>query len=572
MRRSGHHGQPPTLLRLPPDVPPRTLAETMIDKRVHIDTLEYTRTGLRTKEPLALQTGEHNRIVLVRPDRQPAITSSFGGFPENLSFPGPAVLSTMLHEHRGGDSTGTFNDHVRGSRIQVFGHADAVGSEAENKALSDRRAKAVHALLIGDAAVLTDLAAEEDWGLDIHQVMLRAVECDPGPIDGVLGEYTEAAVRSFQQKYVDGTFHSDEPPLQPKLAVDGELSDETKAALVEAYVCSFSPRLQPDDFIEPSPANGCASYNAAVTPDDLSNRRVSLVLHDRPLEYPEAIPCTAGDHMACPAVDDGSRQRCMWFREHVVEANIEDGLHHHFRPSWLPLSNGNYLLSVLTTVPDAEEVHFQVMAREEAADGVDIPKSSVHVRDIDGPMVNRPIHGVAQVVWAPPPDFAPGKDGRVPMGDGSYVPVFRASHGASEARMHDSYPATEIVVLFAREAFGGARPEHGSLEFELRHDSGLVHRKPASEASAFDETHFALRFTGVEEYGRYTLEVHDQEGVHRLVFKDVPFAELSRPSSNEASPPSTCQHWLPPEPAQQLDGSGADAPQPAPDGDLLSLL
>ena len=36
----------------------------MADIRVHIDTLEYTREGLKSREPIPLQVGQHYRVVL----------------------------------------------------------------------------------------------------------------------------------------------------------------------------------------------------------------------------------------------------------------------------------------------------------------------------------------------------------------------------------------------------------------------------------------------------------------------------------------------------------------------------
>lgn len=73
--------------------------------RVEVDSLEYTRTGLRTREPLPLQVGRHNQVVLVRPARVRSVAASHAGFPVDGSFPMPAVLSLVLFEHEGSRSS-----------------------------------------------------------------------------------------------------------------------------------------------------------------------------------------------------------------------------------------------------------------------------------------------------------------------------------------------------------------------------------------------------------------------------------------------------------------------------------
>ena len=544
----------------------------MADHRVHIDTLEYTRQGLRTRQGIPLQVGQHNRVVLVRPERQPAIAASYAGFAPNLSFPGPAVLSALLHEHLAPDGVRGFAERVApGKGLQIFAHADTTGSEADNKSLTDRRAACILAFLTRDVDEVLRIGDAEQWGPELQQVMLRALECDPGPIDGVFENLTRAAVEGFQTAYGQRSYHrEDEPLLLPELAVDGDLGPDTRDALVDAYVSKFSPRLSPDSFVAKAPANGCAFHNPASVPDDATNRRVSLVVHGSPPSHPDAIPCTTGDPMACPAVQDAARQACMWYREHVLESPFEQARHHHFLPSWLKLENGNYMLSVLTTVPDSEDVEFQVFASAEPGDGVDLPDPSFRLHDIGEPIVNRPIHGVAQVVWEPPPEFVPGKDGRTDGPSGRYVPMFRVSHARSGARLHDSYPATEIVVLLARHELDGTLALGQDVEFELRHDSGLTMTRPGSEASAYDPAQLALRFSGVREDGHYSLAMLYQGTVHRQVFENVPYRQLCEDEETGESPASTCEHWLVPHTPTPLASTAAISP--AEELDLLSLV
>ena len=544
----------------------------MADHRVHIDTLEYTRQGLRTRQAIPLQVGQHNRVVLVRPTRQPAIAASYAGFSPNLSFPGPAVLSSLLHDHLAADGLLPFAERLAaGQQLQLFAHTDATGSEADNKTLSDQRAACVFAMLTRDVEEVLRIADAEQWGPELQQVMLRALDCDPGPIDGVFEDLTRSAIESFQAAYGQRAYHpGDEPLLVPELAVDGNLGPDTHDALIDAYVSRFSPRLSPDAFVAKAPANGCAFHNPAVVPDEAANRRASLVVHPSPPAHPDAIPCTTGDAMACPAVEDAAKQACMWYREHVIEVPFEKARHHHFLPSWLKLDNGKYMLSVLTTVPDGEDVEFQVFASKEPGDGVDLPDPSFHLHDIGEAIVNRPIHGVAQVVWEPPPDFAPEKDGRAVGPSGRYVPMFRVSHARTGARLHDSYPATEIVVLLARQELDGALALGEDVEFELRHDSGLAMTKPGSEASPYDPAHLALRFSGVPEDGLYSLALRHGGSLHRQVFENVPYGRLCEADETEGAPASTCEHWLEPLAPSPLGSVGSATPTE--DLDLLSLV
>ncbi len=53
-------------------------------------------------------------------------------------------------------------DHPDG-KLAVFGHADAVGKDEDNKKLSEKRARAIHAFLVKDGSVWDSLAKEEKW-------------------------------------------------------------------------------------------------------------------------------------------------------------------------------------------------------------------------------------------------------------------------------------------------------------------------------------------------------------------------------------------------------------------------
>ncbi len=90
-------------------------------------------------------------------------------------------------------------EHPHG-KLALFGHTDAVGKEAYNKGLSERRAKAVYAYLMKDVSVWEDLYKEENWGLRSVQTLVKYFGFDPGVIDGKDGAKTQAAVKAFQKE------------------------------------------------------------------------------------------------------------------------------------------------------------------------------------------------------------------------------------------------------------------------------------------------------------------------------------------------------------------------------------
>lgn len=85
----------------------------------------------------------------------------------------------------------------------VFGHADPVGNDDYNKTLSGRRAIAVYGVMTRDAALWEDLYNKplggDHWGPKMIQAMLGPCGFDPGPIDGLVGGKTIAAIKAFQK-------------------------------------------------------------------------------------------------------------------------------------------------------------------------------------------------------------------------------------------------------------------------------------------------------------------------------------------------------------------------------------
>lgn len=91
-------------------------------------------------------------------------------------------------------------DQHAGATLSVFGHADPVGNDDYNKALSGRRAKAVYALLTRDVKMWEELFSASDLKMSHVQVMLRHVGFDPGRTDGQADQVHKDAVKLFQEK------------------------------------------------------------------------------------------------------------------------------------------------------------------------------------------------------------------------------------------------------------------------------------------------------------------------------------------------------------------------------------
>lgn len=97
-----------------------------------------------------------------------------------------------------------------GAPMTIFGHADPVGNDDYNKALSGRRAVALYGLLVRKTDLWEELfsrptshvsaAAGDVWGEQSIQVMLAKVGFDPGRRDGVVDQPTRDATKAFQKK------------------------------------------------------------------------------------------------------------------------------------------------------------------------------------------------------------------------------------------------------------------------------------------------------------------------------------------------------------------------------------
>ena len=156
---------------------------------------------------------------------------------------------------------GTLRVIHKGAPASIFGHADPVGSDDYNKALSGRRAEAIYAVLIRDPDRWEKIRGQEpgQWGLKSVQIMLQALGEDPGEPTGNTSQQTHDAVVSFQSKN----------DLKP----DGDPGPKTRKKLFAAYMDFLAPgvTLGKTDFLaqgaDPGGKGdfqGCSEFNPAL--------------------------------------------------------------------------------------------------------------------------------------------------------------------------------------------------------------------------------------------------------------------------------------------------------------------
>lgn len=175
-------------------------------------------------------------------------------------------LSILIREHPG-------------APLSIFGHADPVGNDDYNKQLSGRRAEAIYALLIRDTALWERLYKNpfggDNWGLKAIQTMLKTLGHDPGPIDGVMGNQTQAAVKAFQRAN--------------RLTEDGDPGPATREKLFQAYMDAICQdkngqpfQMQKSDFLaqgaDPDGKGdyqGCSEFNPVLLLSEQENQKLS---------------------------------------------------------------------------------------------------------------------------------------------------------------------------------------------------------------------------------------------------------------------------------------------------------
>ena len=147
------------------------------------------------------------------------------------------------------------------AQSMIFGHTDLSGSEALNKELSERRAKAVHALLTHDSDAWEQLFSgtadgpnwQEKWDMEETQNMLNALGCtdDEGaPLaeTGKRDEPTKQAIHRFQRgEFPDRPLEQEPVPENDFLGLGG------RRLLFLAYAKRISRAPIPPDRTRSSP-------------------------------------------------------------------------------------------------------------------------------------------------------------------------------------------------------------------------------------------------------------------------------------------------------------------------------
>jgi OmpA family/Putative peptidoglycan binding domain len=83
--------------------------------------------------------------------------------------------------------------------ISIFGHADPVSNDRYNKKLSENRAKAVYGVLTRKAETWQQICDDKE-DVKYLQNKLTSIGHDPGPIDGIIGRKTKAAITSYMNE------------------------------------------------------------------------------------------------------------------------------------------------------------------------------------------------------------------------------------------------------------------------------------------------------------------------------------------------------------------------------------
>lgn len=455
--------------------------------RVHADSFDYTRRGLKSREPIPLTVGQHNRIVVIRPRRVRAIQGGNTGFAKDTSFPLPGTLVAFWRAKELGEAFSHHGERDAGwdqKVFQVYGHCSESGDEGHNKKLADRRARVGQALLTSDVELFRSVADEEGWGDAEVQSMLRVLACDPGPVDGKPGRLTEAAIAQFAERYNRGVYHrgGGVEPSQT-LETDGKLTEAVRVGLLEAFVVAQGAGFESDRLHPQHPAHGCSEYNRIDLEKVAPNRRLAIIGHPEPPEFSEHAPCVAGDEQACAVVDD-KPMRCMWYRDHVTEAGPVAPM--LFDPRWLWLGEDRYALSALTTADDGTPVHFELMEPPPGSGGSSEPSGPPLQGEVRG--------GVAAVVWSS--GQAPrAEDGRPPT---EHTPRFRASHpGQASSVVEADWPTRRTLrVLQIADDPDAIRARKGGLRL-LALDGSYEHFSPFASAEPESKRHMALEFPDV---------------------------------------------------------------------------
>ena len=239
--------------------------------------IAFKKVGLTTDTPVTL-----------RVKKQAAPVTQFEGcakvsgvtFEFDKSFVRPSVVEDLAELEE------VLASHPD-AKVLIFGHTDKVGAEAYNKKLSERRARSVYAFITNQPAIWEELYTAEGWGIRVVQEILKDLgdPYDPGPVDGIHGPKTKAAVKQFQG--------------DNGLTVDGIAGPNTRAKLFATYMTGkHDITIDDGRFMDPKQV-GCGEFNPMLETEHPceENRRVTFFLFNEG-RLPN-LPCKAGDLGPC---------------------------------------------------------------------------------------------------------------------------------------------------------------------------------------------------------------------------------------------------------------------------------
>lgn len=240
---------------------------------VHRLVVERVRAHLLEVEDVCF----HFDSIVMQAKPRRTVTADGGG-----DLTGIAVIAAALR----------FAEQHPGKRLKVIGHTDTSGSRSYNQALSDDRAKNVHAVLTGDrdgwARACQARHRVEDWQRIckwVHEA--HGWDCDPGEIDNVYGPMSQGARERFRTRYNE--------EFGASLTVRGPQREDDWKAFFDLYDASVAqllgvpttdlPGLRGGLVLLDPPTMGCGEQwpKEGRDVDNLRseiNRRVELVFFD----------------------------------------------------------------------------------------------------------------------------------------------------------------------------------------------------------------------------------------------------------------------------------------------------
>ncbi len=207
-----------------------------------------------------------------------------------------AIGSSFLHPRHAAElktlvaSIQEWQKKTPDGKLALFGHADAVGKEEPNKALSESRAQSILAFLLKEPSAWEEISGKEKWGLAAIQEYLLHLGYDPGSVDGQDGPNTKEATKSFQAKQ--------------GMTQSGSSDVATRKALFQAFMDKYNPvgfKKKDFDNVNGNLFAGCSEFNLAEknTGACEANRRVGVFLLKSNKNFPITYPCVKGDIGPC---------------------------------------------------------------------------------------------------------------------------------------------------------------------------------------------------------------------------------------------------------------------------------